>query len=145
MMEKVQAPKSTRYQLIIDLKEREVVELENLVKSGSIEQFKNEEGNEIYLVLRRHLMWFYNEMCKINRDISFVTWAEGEFQIISPDEDDDFPMDPETLSLFFDGILVRKKKGKVYIRFRLIYPGDHEAAQQQHCDDQSLLRSLNYI
>ena len=128
MMKKVQPPKSTRYQLILNLKQKDITELENLIKGEKPLEIQDDEGNETYLVLRRHVMWVYNEMIQLNQNIALVTWGNGEFKMIRPKSDEEFPTEPELLAKFFEGILVRRLKGRIYIKLRVYYPGENESS-----------------
>ena len=136
LQDKVQAPVSIRCQFITEFKQKDVTELQNLVTGNQDEvDSTGEEGpKEKYLVLRKELMKMYNKMIDLDTEATLVTWKEGPFSLITPQSDDEFPDQPEVLEKYFDGILTKKTKGKVYIRLRVHLPT---------ADENSFLESMS--
>ena len=118
---RVVAPTSTRYQFVLELREQAQDELEQLIGGNpSKEDLEQIQKTEIYLKIRTHIMKLYEKMIAIEPQAVFITWKEkGDFEILAPETEEDFPEEPDELARYFDGILTKKKKGKVYIRLRI--------------------------
>ena len=50
------------------------------------------------------------KLISIDKSAMFVTWSEdGNFELLSPDEDNPLPMEQVELEKFFNRILIKKK------------------------------------